>query len=56
MRFVEQQRMRVAQQLLDMSSGHVAAIGRAVGYTDPLYFSARFKRFCGQSPTAYRNR
>ena len=56
MRFVEQQRMRVAQQLLDMSSGPVAAIGRAVGYADPLYFSTRFKRLCGQSPTAYRNR
>ena len=56
MRFVEQQRMRAAQQLLDLSSNPVAAVGRAVGYADPLYFSARFKRFCGRSPTAYRER
>jgi AraC family transcriptional regulator of arabinose operon len=56
MRFVEQQRMRTAQQLLDLSSRSVAAVGRAVGYADPLYFSARFTRCCGESPTAYRNR
>jgi AraC family transcriptional regulator of arabinose operon len=56
MRFVEQQRMRAAQQLLDLSATPVNAVSRAVGYEDPLYFSVRFKRFCGQSPTAYRGR
>lgn len=56
MRFVEQQRMRSAQQLLDLSSRSVAAVGEAVGFRDPLYFSTRFKRWCGQSPTAYRQR
>jgi AraC family transcriptional regulator of arabinose operon len=56
MRFVEQQRMRAAEQLLDLSSRSVAAVGRAVGYDDPLYFSARFKRFTGRSPSAYRDR
>jgi len=56
MRFVEQQRMRTAAQLLDLSSRSVAAVARAVGYEDPLYFSARFKRFAGRSPTAHRHR
>jgi AraC family transcriptional regulator of arabinose operon len=56
MRFVEQQRMRAAEQLLDLSPRSVAAVARAVGYEDPLYFSARFKRFTGRSPSAYRDR
>jgi AraC family transcriptional regulator of arabinose operon len=55
-RYVERQRMIRAMQLLDLTSRPVAAIAREVGWTDPLYFSQRFTRFTGQSPTAYRHR
>lgn len=54
MHFVEQQRMAAAQQLLELSGQPVAAVARAVGYPDPLYFSTRFTRATGRSPTAYR--
>ncbi|OBZ11813.1 AraC family transcriptional regulator [Bacillus sp. FJAT-27264] len=32
----------------------VEQVASSVGLTDALYFSRQFKRFCGQSPTAYR--
>jgi len=55
-RYVERQRMVRAQQLLDLTSRPVAAVAHEVGWSDPLYFSQRFARFTGQSPTAYRHR
>lgn len=56
MRYLERQRMRLAEQLLDLTPRTVAEIARAVGFTDPLYFSSRFRRHAGVSPTAYRRR
>ena len=55
-RYVERQRLNLATQLLDLTSRPVAAIAREVGFTDPLYFSTRFKHHTGMSPTAYRLR
>lgn len=55
-RYVDSQRLTMAMQLLDLTSRSVAAIAREVGYRDPLYFSTRFKRHTGLSPTAYRER
>jgi AraC family transcriptional regulator of arabinose operon len=55
-RYVERQRVTRAKQLLDLTARPVAAIAREVGWADPLYFSQRFRRFVGQSPTAYRRR
>ncbi|SDT33127.1 helix-turn-helix domain-containing protein [Microlunatus soli] len=54
--FVEQRRMLLAAQLLDLTSRPVGAVAAEVGYADPLYFSARFKRQYGLSPRAYRRR
>ncbi|WP_231930466.1 helix-turn-helix domain-containing protein [Friedmanniella luteola] len=56
MRFVERQRMQAARQLLELTSRPVAEVARAVGYDDPLYFSTRFRRHTGCSPTAHRAR
>ncbi|HEY5981534.1 MAG TPA: helix-turn-helix domain-containing protein [Microlunatus sp.] len=56
MRYLERQRMRLAEQLLDLSPRTVAEIARTVGYQDPLYFSSRFRAYTGLSPTAYRRR
>ncbi|WP_091069693.1 AraC family transcriptional regulator [Paenibacillus sp. NFR01] len=48
-------RIEKSRQLLrerpELSVEQVAA---SVGLTDPLYFSRQFKRFCAESPTAYR--
>ncbi len=55
-RYVERQRMTLAQQLLDLTHSAIADIAREVGFADPLYFSQRFRRFAGVSPTAYRCR
>ncbi|CAA9291959.1 MAG: Transcriptional regulator, AraC family [uncultured Friedmanniella sp.] len=54
MRYVERQRMQAARQLLELTSRPVAEVARAVGYDDPLYFSTRFRRHTGRSPSAHR--
>ena len=54
--FLEQQRMRRAAQLLQITVQSIASIAREVGFTDPFYFSTRFRRFAGVSPRTYRNR
>ncbi|WP_237104507.1 helix-turn-helix domain-containing protein [Nonomuraea sp. MG754425] len=54
--YVETQRLTLACQLLTLTTRPVAAVAREVGYPDPLYFSARFKRRTGMSPTRYRAR
>lgn len=55
-RYVERQRMAVATGLLDATDRPVASVARAVGFTDPLYFSTRFRVVVGSSPSAYRDR
>jgi len=55
-RFVEQQRLAAAAQLLDLTSRPIAAIAAEVGFTDPLYFSTRFRLQTGHSPRAFRAR
>ena len=56
LRYLERQRLRLAEQLLDLTPRTVAEIARAVGYDDPLYFSARFRAHTGMPPTTYRRR
>lgn len=56
MRYLERQRMRLAEQLLDLTPRTVAEIARTVGFEDPLYFSSRFRAYAGMPPTAYRRR
>jgi AraC family transcriptional regulator of arabinose operon len=49
-------RVQTAMQLLDLTNRPVAAIAQSVGFENPFYFSLRFKRATGMSPSAYRNR
>lgn len=56
MAVVEQHRMRMAAQLLDLTDRPIRAVAAEVGYPDPLYFSARFRRCFRLSPRAYRHR
>jgi AraC family transcriptional regulator of arabinose operon len=55
-RFFEQQRMRQAGQLLRVTGLGIAEVAAEVGYDDPFYFSNRFRRHWGKSPTQYRRR
>lgn len=52
--FFEQQRMWHAGQLLRGSGLAIAEIADEVGYDDPFYFSNRFRRYAGKSPSAFR--
>jgi AraC-like DNA-binding protein len=46
-------RMRAACTLMQKKGGTVKETAFAVGFENPLYFSACFKRFTGQTPTEY---
>jgi len=48
------QRIQRACQLLDSTDAKVEAIGQAVGFADPYYFSRMFRRVMGVSPRKYR--
>jgi AraC family transcriptional regulator of arabinose operon len=52
--FVERERITRAKQLLELTSRTVAAIAGEVGYENPFYFTLRFKRHTGLSPTEWR--
>jgi AraC family transcriptional regulator of arabinose operon len=54
--FVERRRMDAACRLLELTSRPVASVAAEVGFTNPLYFSTRFRRHTGTTPTAYRSR
>lgn len=47
-------RIDKACELLKCTNLRAAEIGERIGYSDPHYFSAAFKRTMGQSPTEYR--
>jgi AraC family transcriptional regulator, arabinose operon regulatory protein len=53
-KFVEQQRLSRAAQLLRFTQRSIKEISRDVGYDDPFYFTQRFRRHSGKSPRAYR--
>jgi AraC family transcriptional regulator, arabinose operon regulatory protein len=54
-RFVEHERLERAARLLDFTDRAVGDIARSAGWADPLYFTRRFTRRFGLSPTAYRS-
>lgn len=51
-----QYRLREACNQLVMTSQPIKSIARKVGFTDELYFSRRFHRDIGMSPSAYRRK
>jgi len=53
-RFLEQHRMQIASGLLRMTDFTVTEVAAEVGYPDPFYFSNRFRRFIGSSPSHFR--
>lgn len=49
-------RMKRANMLLQDDNLSVATVAQRCGYDDPLYFSKVFRRWYGQSPSAFRQR
>jgi AraC family transcriptional regulator of arabinose operon len=54
MLYVETRRIERATQLLRVTALSIKQIAEQVGYDSPFYFSLRFKKATGLSPTAYR--
>ena len=53
--YLTKTRMEKACELLKCTTLRTAEIGEQVGYHDPHYFSATFKRVIGQSPKDFKN-
>ncbi len=52
--YITQIRMSNARDLLLSGNLNLVEVMERVGYTDPYYFSKRFKKFYGVSPSAYK--
>lgn len=52
---VQKIRFERAVDLFKNTDMSVAEVSRAVGFSDPLYFSRAFKRYFGCNPCSYRN-
>jgi AraC family transcriptional regulator of arabinose operon len=55
-RFQERQRLRRAGDLLAMSRQTIGEIAQDLGFANPFYFTLRFKKHAGESPSAFRRR
>lgn len=54
LKYLEQQRIDRARDLLALTSRPIAEIAEEVGFPSPYYFSRRFHTFTGLAPRAYR--
>jgi len=54
--YLERHRMDHAQSLLRVTSLSIGEIASEVGYEDAFYFTNRFRRYTGQSPSAFRQK
>ena len=54
--FQEDQRLRRARDLLALSRHTIGEIALEVGFSNPFYFTLRFKKQTGESPRAFRQR
>lgn len=52
--WLRQERMLLAQHLLETTAKPISEVALSCGYPDPLYFSRDFKREIGQSPRSFR--
>jgi len=53
-RYIAEQRMKAALQLLRMTRLQVQSIAQLCGFSDPNYFSKQFRRCYGMTPMQYR--
>lgn len=52
---IHRHRMQRAANLIHGKAGNLAEISLSVGFTNPSYFSKRFKEFYGSSPKTFSN-
>ena len=53
--YVENCRLRMAERFLLTTSKSIKEVAFACGFKDPLYFSKRFAKLTGKSPTEWKN-
>jgi transcriptional regulator GlxA family with amidase domain len=53
-RYIEQQRIEVAKRLLALNRLSIKEVAAQVGFANQLYFSRRFQKAAGLSPSQYR--
>lgn len=53
-RFIETQRLARAKQLLELTPRSVGAVALDVGFENAFYFSLRFRKYVGMSPSDFR--
>jgi AraC-like DNA-binding protein len=51
---VTERRLALAKDLLAGSTLRIGEIAECTGFSDEAYFSRRFRRFCGETPAAFR--
>ena len=54
--FIKRIRLNKAAKLIELKSGNVTEIAFEVGFNDPSYFAACFKKQFGLSPSQYQNK
>ena len=54
MQYLFKVRMKKAEDLLSGTDLSIAQIASSVGYSDPLFFTKQFRKWCSKSPTEYR--
>ncbi|WP_435169761.1 helix-turn-helix domain-containing protein [Falsirhodobacter sp. 1013] len=54
--YIDRQLFQEARRLLAYTRAGVGEVGLMLGFEDPAYFSRAFRRQCGETPQAYRNR
>ena len=52
--YICDERMALARQLLNKTDDSIDEISNRCGFSSPNYFSMVFKKYMGQTPTAYR--
>ena len=52
--YIEHQRVEYAKKLLGLSQLSIKEIALRIGFVNPLYFSRRFQKATGLSPSQYR--
>jgi AraC family transcriptional regulator of arabinose operon len=55
-RFSEKIRLDLAEQLLSQTNLSVAEVAHETGFSDPLYFSRRFRQIRGRRASSFRAR
>ena len=54
--FIREVRIKRAAQLIDSGEYNFSQVAYMTGFNDPKYFSRRFKKIMGVTPTEYKER